>query len=58
METALLEGMYSLLNWDKMWKNIAYKFIHSDDRNILFKYLHELLSNNLRLFIIKKIFKL
>ena len=54
IETPLVEEKYSLFNWDKIWKNIASKFINSDDRNILFKYLHEILPNNLRLYNIKK----
>ena len=49
IETPLFGEKYSLFNWVKTWKNIASKFIHSDNRNILFKYLPKILPNNLRL---------
>ena len=49
-----VEEKYSLFNWKTIWKNLAFKCIRSDDRCILFKYLHEILPNNSRLYEIKR----
>ena len=45
---------YLLFNWEKIWENVAFKYINSDDRCVVFKYLHEILPNKLRLYIIRR----
>ena len=49
-----VEEQYSLFNWKIIWENVAFKFICSDDRSIVFKYIHEILPNKLRLYNIKR----
>ena len=49
-----VEEKYSLFNWKVIWKNIAFKFICSDERCVLFKYMNEILPNRLRLYNIKR----
>ena len=50
----ILEEKYSLFNWETIWGNVSSKFISSDDRSVLFKYMHEILPNKLRLYNIRK----
>ena len=50
----IVEEKYSLFNWETIWENVSSKFISSDDRSVLFKYMHEILPNKLRLYNIKK----
>ena len=52
-QSPLVGEKYPLFNWEKIWKNVAFKYISSDDRSVLFKYLHEILPNKLRLYNIK-----
>ena len=53
-QVAKVEEKYCLFNWKTIWKNVASKLIRSDERCVLFKYLHEILPNNLRLYEIKR----
>ena len=49
-----VEEKYCFFNWKTIWKNVAFKLIKSDDRCILFKYLHEILPTKSRLYEIKR----
>ena len=44
-----------MFNWKVIWENVAFRFINSDDRSIIFKYMHEILPNKLKLYNMKKI---
>ena len=50
----IVEEKYPLFDWENIWDNIASRVINSDNRSILFKYLHEILPNNLRLYNIRR----
>ena len=54
--TALVEEKYSIFNWKDIWKNISFTLISPYDHSIIFKYIHEIIPNRHRLFIIKKYF--
>ena len=41
--------MYPNYDWDNIWKQLNFKYIRITDRNILFKYLYEILPTGKRL---------
>ena len=41
------------LNWVNIWKTISFKYINVYDRPVLYKYVHEILPTNKRLFNIR-----
>ena len=45
-----IEKMYPNYDWKAIWRNVAFKPINIYDRNIVFKYIHEILTNNKRLY--------
>ena len=52
-QTPKVEEQYSLFNWKIIWKNVGLKYLCSDDRSVIFKFIHEILPNKLRLYNIK-----
>lgn len=53
--TAIVEEKYAIFDWKEIWKKLSFKFINSYDRSVIFKYVHEILPNRHRLYIINKI---
>ena len=51
--TAIVEEKYAIFDWKEIWKNLSFTFINSYDRSVIFKYVHEILPNRHRLYIIK-----
>ena len=51
---ARIETLYPLNDWDNIWKNLSFKYVRVYDRPIIFKYLHEIMANNKRLWEIKR----
>ena len=45
-----VEKMYPAYDWKSIWSKVAFKPINISDRSIVFKYIHEILPNNKRLF--------
>ena len=45
-----IENMYPMYNWGNIWKNLSFKYINIKDRNVMYKYIHEILTNNKKLF--------
>ena len=45
-----IEIMYPNYDWKQIWKNIAFKPINLYDRNVMFKYIHEILTNSKKLY--------
>ena len=45
-----IEKMYPNYDWKSIWRNVSFKAINIYDRNIIFKYIHEILTNNKRLY--------
>ena len=45
-----IEKLYLNFNWRNIWKNLNFKYINIYDRHILYKYIHEVLPNNKRLY--------
>ena len=45
-----IESSYPLFDWNNIWKNVNSKFIDPHDRQIIFKYIHEVLATKDRLF--------
>ena len=45
-----IENEYPLYNWKNIWCNISFKYINVNDKPIIFKYIHEILPNNKRLY--------
>ena len=43
------------INWTKTWKNLNFKYIKINERDIMFKFLHNIITTKSRLFQIKKI---
>ena len=43
------------INWKSAWKGLNFKYVNIFEREIIFKFLHGILTNKLRLFNIKKI---
>lgn len=48
-----IENEYPLYDWKSIWYNISFKYVHVNDRPIIFKYIHEILTNNKRLYQIR-----
>ena len=44
-----IQGRYPMYNWKYIWGNLHFKFIPVNMREIIFKYLHEILPNKCRL---------
>ena len=44
-----IEMLYPNYNWNDIWRNLNFKYMYVTDRNIMFKYLHEILPTNKRL---------
>ena len=55
IEKPKIEEMYdsSLFKWKSMWKNITFKYIQVNERELIFKYMHEILPTMKRLRIIQ-----
>ena len=45
-----IEKMYPNYKWNSIWKNVMFKPIDLYDRNIIFKFIHEILPTSKRLF--------
>ena len=45
-----IETMYPNYDWKNIWKNISFRYINVSDRPVIFKYCHEILANNKRLY--------
>ena len=45
-----IENMYPMYKWDNIWKNLNFRYINIKDRNIMYKYIHEILTNNKKLY--------
>ena len=54
VEKPRIESVYdnSLFKWKLIWNNIAFKFIQVNEREILFKYMYEILPTRKRMSII------
>ena len=50
-EKPRIESIYddSLFKWESIWKNIAFKFIQVNEREFVFKYMHEILPTRKRM---------
>ena len=48
-----IENMYPLFNWTLIWKHVNNKYIDKKSREVLFKYIHEVLSTRDRLVMMK-----
>ena len=44
-----IETIYPNFDWSNIWKRLNFKYIRITDREILFKYLYEILPTNKRL---------
>ena len=44
-----IESLYGLYNWDSIWKNLSSVFVVINERETLYKYLHEILPTKKRL---------
>ena len=53
-QTPKVEEQYGLFNWKIIWKNVAFKYICSDDRSVIFKFINEILPTKLRLYNMKR----
>ena len=49
-EKSSAELQYPTFNWTRIWKNYLSVFIHSYDKEIIYKYLHMCLTTNKKLF--------
>ena len=47
--TPKIQERYPLHNWECIWKNLHFKYIPVNTREIIFKYIHEILPNKQRL---------
>ena len=43
------ENMYPNFNWNNIWNNLCFKFINVYNRQIMFKFPHEILPNRKKL---------
>ena len=46
----LVESKNPTLDWSNIWKIVNFKYIDINDRPILYKYVHQILPTNKRLF--------
>ena len=44
-----VETRYPNKDWDNIWKILSFKYMHVNDRPIIFKYIHEIIPTNKRL---------
>ena len=51
--TARVELLYPLYDWNNIWTILSFRFLNIYDRPIIFKYLHEILPTNKRLYEIR-----
>ena len=51
IEKPRIESIYdnSLFRWKSIWKNISLKFIQINERELVFKYMHEILPTRKRM---------
>ena len=51
IEKPRIESTYdnSLFRWKSIWKNISFKFIQVNERELVFKYMHEILPTRKRM---------
>ena len=49
-----IECLYPNFDWKNIWMKLDFKYINIQDRNVLFKYMYEILPTNKRLLQIKK----
>ena len=51
IEKPRIESIYdnSLFRWKSIWKNISFKFIQVNERELVFKYMHEILPTRKRM---------
>ena len=49
-----IECLYPNFDWKNIWMKLDFKYINIQDRNVLFKYMYEILPTNKRLMQIKK----
>ena len=45
-----IEKLYPNYDWKSIWRNVTFKPLDIYDRNVIFKYIHEILANNKRLY--------
>ena len=45
-----IENEYPRYDWNNIWRIVNFKFINVNDRPIIFKYVHEILPNNKKLY--------
>ena len=45
-----IEKIHQMKNWVDIWRNVNFKYINIKDRDILYKFIHEILPNNKRLY--------
>ena len=48
-----VERLYPLRPWPAIWKQVNFRFINIKDREIIFKFIHDITANNKRLFDMK-----
>ena len=48
-----VEKIYFRKDWSSIWKNLIFKYINIKDREIVFKFIHEILAVNNRLYQMK-----
>ena len=48
-----VENVYPMKKWNEIWKNLNFKYINIKERNIMYRFLHEILPNNKRLYEMK-----
>ena len=51
IENPRIESMYdnSIFNWKTIWRNISFKYIQINEREIVYKYMHEILPTKKRM---------
>ena len=50
-----IESLYGLYNWESIWENVPSKFIMLNERETIYKFLHEILPTKKRLKDIRRI---
>ena len=48
-----IESLYPLFNWSQIWKYVNNKYIDKKSREIVYRYIHEILNTNDRLHMMK-----